>query len=150
DEEEHARHGPGHRPPPDVKDRSPCPPGRSCLRAGHRVCNVNPDAERGVEAKRGGMMLRSAWWLGAALAFGCANSTESARPPPDASTPLAAAQAPAAPEERALPDAGLTLQPMAAPPGTIPTERLELPNPSPAGAAGFRAVQNDTPPPKKP
>lgn len=95
-------------------------------------------------------MVRRSWWLAAGLAFGCASSAESSRPSPDASVPVAA-QALAAPEERTLPDAGLTLQPMAPPAaGAIPDQRLEYPDSTPAaGAAGFREVQNDAPPPKK-
>ncbi|HET9157328.1 MAG TPA: hypothetical protein VFN91_11715 [Myxococcaceae bacterium] len=95
-------------------------------------------------------MVRSAWWLAVALTFGCARPAENARPAPEASAPVAA-QTPAAPEERALPDAGLTLQPMVPPvAGEIPDQRLEFQNTAPAGAAGFRATQNDTPPPKQP
>ena len=97
-------------------------------------------------------MVRSSWWLVSGLALGCASSAESARSSSDASAPVAA-QAVAAPEERALPDAGLglTLQPMVPPAaGTIPDQRLELQVPAPAAAAGIRATQNDAPPPTKP
>jgi hypothetical protein len=99
-------------------------------------------------------MVRS-WWLIAGLLFGCAGSAESSRPPAEAPAPGAALASPA---EVALPDAGLTLKPMVAPAaGTIPEPRLELEVPTPAasagaagtGAAGFRAVQNDAPPPTK-
>ena len=95
-------------------------------------------------------MVRRSWWLAAGLTLGCASSAESSRPSPDASAPVAA-QALAAPEERALPDAGLTLQPMVPPAaGTIPDQRLELEVPTPtAGASGFREVKNDAPPPTK-
>lgn len=92
-------------------------------------------------------MIRS-WWLISGLLFGCASSA----PAPVAAQPLAS------PAEVALPDAGLTLQPMVPPAaGTIPEPRLELQVPAPAasagataaGAAGFREVQNDAPPPAK-
>jgi len=98
-------------------------------------------------------MFRS-WWLISGLLLGCA---ESSRPPPEAPA-SGAAQPLASPAEVALPDAGLTLQPMVPPAaGTIPAPRLELEVPTPAasagataaGAAGFRAVQNDAPPPTK-
>jgi len=95
-------------------------------------------------------MVRSRWWLAAGLAFGCASSPESSHPQPDAAVPVAA-QALDSPAERALPDAGLTLQPMVQPgTGTIPEQRLELETPTTAGAAGFRAPQNDAPPPVTP
>lgn len=99
-------------------------------------------------------MVRS-WWLISGLLLGCAGSAESSRPPPEASA-TGASQPVASPAEVALPDAGLTLQPMVPPAaGTIPEPRLELEVPTPAasagvtgaGAAGFRQVQNDAPPP---
>jgi hypothetical protein len=101
-------------------------------------------------------MVRS-WWLISGLLFGCAGSAESSRPSAEAPAP-GAAQSLASPAEVALPDAGLTLQPMVPPSaGTIPEPRLELEVPPPAaaagatggGAAGFRAVQNDAPAPTK-
>jgi hypothetical protein len=96
-------------------------------------------------------MVRSSWWLAAGLTFGCASSPESPHPPPAAPVPVAA-QAPDSPAERALPDAGLTLQPMVPPgAGSIPEQRLELQTPTTtAGAAGIRAPQNDAPPPVEP
>lgn len=103
------------------------------------------------------------WMLVVALGSAC-EAREQAQAPRDAATTSAVApppaggpppptvgEAPATPAERALPDAGLTLQPMVQPgAGTIPEQRLELQVPSPAGAAGFRAPQNDAPPPTKP
>jgi len=101
-------------------------------------------------------MVRS-WWLISGLLFGCAGSAESSRPPAEAPVP-GASQPVASPAEVALPDAGLTLRPMVPPAaGTLPEPRLELEVPTPAasagataaGAAGFREVQNDAPPPTK-
>lgn len=99
-------------------------------------------------------MVRS-WWLISGLLLGCAGSAKSSRPTAEAPAP-GASQSLAAPAEVALPDAGLTLQPMVPPgAGTIPEPRLELEVPPPAattgataaGATGFREVPSDAPPP---
>ena len=94
-------------------------------------------------------MVRSSWWLAAGVAFGCASSPESSRPPPDATVPVAA-QALDSPAERALPDAGLTLQPMVRRGWNDPGGADGAADPHRVRGRGFRAPQNDAPPPVEP
>jgi hypothetical protein len=82
-------------------------------------------------------MVRNSWWWIAVLALGCSSSAQTARSSsPDASVHLAA-QPLSGPAARALPDAGLTLAPMAPPTaGTIPEPRMELQVPKPSVKTG--------------